>query len=224
MEAERDPDRSAAPQPQPESGARRPDERRARGERSRQAILQAALATLGDLGLEGFTARRVAERAGVSTATLFHHFGSLDELQLEAVVGWFEEAISAPQSRHPRDLHGYLRALGRLALRMMRERPELVRLSNILLAKFPFSPDLQRNAVAHYARYTAQVEAELEALGVSGQEPERRRHAALALVLLLDGLGIHWSIHHDLKALERFWDDVADLFADQLGSEGPRAT
>jgi AcrR family transcriptional regulator len=192
----------------------RRDERKAKGERSRQAILRAALATLGDKGLEGFTARNVAERAGVSTATVFHHFATLDELQLEAVVLLFDDALGQGLMTPGQDLRGYLHSLGTVVLRMIRRQPELVRISNTLFGKLPFSEGLRRSAVQHYARYVAAVEGDLAALGADAAA--RRAHVALALVLLLDGLGIHWSIHHDVKKLQGFWSDMAELFADQL--------
>ncbi len=57
---------------------RRPEERR--GE-----IIEAAVATFGELGYERATLADVAERAGVSPGTVSHYFGSKSEL-FEAVI------------------------------------------------------------------------------------------------------------------------------------------
>jgi AcrR family transcriptional regulator len=192
----------------------RKDERRARGERSRQAILQAALKTLGEGGLEGFTARNVARRAGVSSATIFHHFASLDELQLEAIMLLLDAALDEELKAPPRNVRGYLRALGALSFRVVREQPEFVHISNALFGKLPFSEPLRQRAQAHYARWVGEVDRQLAALGVGA--PKRRRNVSLALVLLLDGMGIHWSVHHDVEQLECFWKAMVDLFAAQL--------
>jgi AcrR family transcriptional regulator len=60
------------------------DGRRARGERSRAAIVAAVLDLIGEIDGMPSTAM-VAERAGVTQRTLFRHFGSVDELLAEAV-------------------------------------------------------------------------------------------------------------------------------------------
>ena len=196
----------------------RTDERRARGERSRQAILRAALATLSEEGLEGFTARNVARRAGVSSATIFHHFAALDELQLEAIMLLLDEAMDEELATPPRDVRSYLRTLGEMPLRIMREQPGMIHLFDALFGKLPFSEPLRVRAREHYARYVNGIDRQLADLGVGA--PERRRHVAMGLVMLLDGMGIHWSVHHDVERLERFWKAIADLFATQLAPRG----
>jgi AcrR family transcriptional regulator len=60
------------------------DGRRARGERSRAAIVAAVLELIGEIDGMPSTAL-VAERAGVTQRTLFRHFATVDDLLAEAV-------------------------------------------------------------------------------------------------------------------------------------------
>ena len=65
------------------------DGRRLRAERGRAAVIDAMF----DLIIEGHlppAVDQVARRAGVSTATIFRYFGSLDELQQETVTRFVE--------------------------------------------------------------------------------------------------------------------------------------
>ncbi|MEW5813127.1 MAG: TetR/AcrR family transcriptional regulator [Actinomycetota bacterium] len=65
------------------------DGRRARRARGRAAVVEATI----DLVLEGFsppTVEQVAERAGVSTASVFRYFDTLDELRDETIRRYFE--------------------------------------------------------------------------------------------------------------------------------------
>jgi len=59
--------------------------RQRRDENLREAILDAAEALLGRDDATAVTTRAVTGAAGVSTGTLFHYFGSLDELLLAVV-------------------------------------------------------------------------------------------------------------------------------------------
>jgi AcrR family transcriptional regulator len=59
--------------------------RKARGERTRQAILEAAVHLASAEGLEGLTIGRLASELSMSKSGLFAHFGSKEELQLATV-------------------------------------------------------------------------------------------------------------------------------------------
>jgi AcrR family transcriptional regulator len=65
------------------------DGRRARRERGREAVLDAVVDLL-EGGRVTPTAQEVAVRAGVSSASLFRYFDSIDELQHEATDRFFE--------------------------------------------------------------------------------------------------------------------------------------
>src|SRR3954454_14502717 len=61
------------------------DGRRARGDRTRRAILDEAVQIASAGGLEGLSIGRLAEGVGVSKSGLFAHFGSKLDLQIETV-------------------------------------------------------------------------------------------------------------------------------------------
>jgi AcrR family transcriptional regulator len=63
----------------------KPDGRRARGEKTRDAILAHAVQIASEEGLEGLSIGRLASDLGVSKSGLFAHFGSKTDLQLATV-------------------------------------------------------------------------------------------------------------------------------------------
>jgi AcrR family transcriptional regulator len=67
------------------SAAARPDQRRLRGARTRQAILSHAARLASSEGLEAVSLQRLANDLGISKSGLFAHFGSKEELQLATV-------------------------------------------------------------------------------------------------------------------------------------------
>ncbi|WP_101782781.1 TetR/AcrR family transcriptional regulator [Nonomuraea indica] len=80
------------------------DGRRIRGERSREAILERAVALASVHGLDGLTLGRLAEAAGVSKSGFFAHWRDKEQLQLDA-VDWasrqWTERIVKPALRRP---------------------------------------------------------------------------------------------------------------------------
>src|SRR5215475_1526755 len=57
----------------------------------REALIKATDAILAERGLEGFTLREAARRAGVSPAAPAHHFGSAAGLLTEVAISGFQE-------------------------------------------------------------------------------------------------------------------------------------
>ncbi|HEX8188504.1 MAG TPA: helix-turn-helix domain-containing protein, partial [Pyrinomonadaceae bacterium] len=81
--------------------------RRAHGERTRQAILEAAVDIASEEGLEGLTIGRLAAELSMSKSGLFAHFGSKEELQLatvEAARDVFVREVVRPAFGAPRGL------------------------------------------------------------------------------------------------------------------------
>lgn len=87
----------------------RPSAREAQGARTRERILDAARAVLAERGLDGFTTRVVAERAGVSHGMVHYHFRDKRDLVLALLVharrDWIEpleELVDGPGSADAR--------------------------------------------------------------------------------------------------------------------------
>jgi AcrR family transcriptional regulator len=57
----------------------------AKGERTRQQIVEAALETLRERGFHGATSRAIAEVGGFNPALTFYHFGSVHDLLVAAL-------------------------------------------------------------------------------------------------------------------------------------------
>jgi AcrR family transcriptional regulator len=97
----------------------------------REALLAAAEAELKEKGVEGFTLRGCAKRAGVSHAAPAHHFKDTDGLLTAlAAVGFFRftTAMMARQSAAPADPRERLIALGLGYIDFAISEPALFRL------------------------------------------------------------------------------------------------
>jgi AcrR family transcriptional regulator len=98
-----------------------PKRGRPRSEKARRAILQAAAELLLDRGLSAVSMDAVAERAGVSKATIYRWWPTKETLALDALFN--EWAAATPATRDTRSLRGDLLALLRPWARMAASRP-----------------------------------------------------------------------------------------------------
>jgi TetR/AcrR family transcriptional regulator of autoinduction and epiphytic fitness len=75
-----------------------------RVERSRQVILRAALAELGEVGYGAFTIESVAARAAVGKSTIYRHWSGKLALIADAFETFHEQAIPDLRSGSPREI------------------------------------------------------------------------------------------------------------------------
>jgi AcrR family transcriptional regulator len=81
--------------------------RRSDGERTHAAILEVATQLASVEGIEGLTIGRLAEALGVSKSGVYAHFGSKEQLQLEAIAAAseiFQREVLAPALEAPAGL------------------------------------------------------------------------------------------------------------------------
>ena len=102
--------------------ARMPGERLRDYNRTRQRILDAALAEFADKGYAGARVREIAQRAGVNSQLISYYFGGKEGLYNELMATWHrQEALMAQEDASFADgIVGYLRAFA--------ARPELLRM------------------------------------------------------------------------------------------------
>jgi AcrR family transcriptional regulator len=139
------------------------DGRMARGERTRRALAEATIALIEE-GDEAPTARRIAERAGVSLRLVFHHFEDVESVLRAAVAvqaerhwshiepvpatGELEERVRRIVAQRA-DLYGAIGQVRRVAAAIERNSPtvsaELARSRSLLRAQLrtTFSPELE---------------------------------------------------------------------------------
>jgi len=101
--------------------AEAPQRGRPRSERARKAILEAAAELLLARGLSAVSMDAVAERAGVSKATIYRWWPTKETLALDAL--YTEWAAAVPHSRDTGSLRGDLLSLLRPWVRLAGSRP-----------------------------------------------------------------------------------------------------
>lgn len=166
-----------------------------KGLAKREAILDAALAVFGEVGLHGASLREIAGRVGVSHQSLMHYFPTKNEL-LMAVLRRRDERLG----RHFDDEGGMslteLIALAEDNVRM----PGVIELYNMASAE---ATNDEHPAHAYYAEFyesiiasTARYLQRAADRGVlrEGWTPES---AARAVLGMMDGLQLQWLYDRD---------------------------
>jgi AcrR family transcriptional regulator len=177
-----------------------------KGERTRAAILEAAIELLGRVGPDGFSAAALAREAGVSKATLFHHFEALDLIPLAALEQVLLSALTVEQHQN-RPLREYLEELGRGFIATARERQDFLRAYFVFLTKALFDPRFRARLAAGAQELDKALTFAL-ALRVA---PARVEATARLVEMALDGLGLHLLVIGGEAQIEQAWSMLVDL-------------
>ncbi|QQP14530.1 TetR/AcrR family transcriptional regulator [Lysinibacillus agricola] len=62
------------------------DGREKKGNKTKEALLNATISLIAENGIEALSASSIAKKANVSKASVFHHFGSMETIQQEAFI------------------------------------------------------------------------------------------------------------------------------------------
>ncbi|UMB69688.1 TetR/AcrR family transcriptional regulator [Mycobacterium paraterrae] len=101
------------------------DQRRARGERNRNALITAAIALFSARGYEGTTVEQIAAEAGVAPRTLFHHFASKDDILFDGYTRRLDEATRRFRASESPSLWGALAEASNAVAEAISDQPDM---------------------------------------------------------------------------------------------------
>ena len=186
--------------------------RQVRGERRRQAILEAALRLISQHGVGALTHRAVAEEAGVPLASTTYYFDSLDEL-LEGALQLFVDEEATRLTTLAERLEGQELPPVEIARLFQAElEPDAAQFElYVETARRPSLREVARSSIEMYARVAATA---LSAAGLDEPAIDPR-----AFVALFDGYGLHRIAGCDDQGLE---DALLALWAAATRAIGTR--
>ena len=191
------------------------------GDRTRTAILEATLTLLGRAGPDAFSASALAKEAGVSKATLFHHFGSIEEIPLAAFEQFWLRSLS-PDTRKLISARDYVEDLGRQVTNSAEKHGELLRAQVVFVTKAIFDSRLRRHLAAGAVEMHRTVVKELTARLPKNLPASEIDAMARMAEMTLDGLMIALVMRRGPKEMaqsKRAWARFVDLLLSCAGTQ-----
>ncbi|MGI8714926.1 MAG: TetR/AcrR family transcriptional regulator [Solirubrobacteraceae bacterium] len=169
---------------------------------NREALLEAALASLQDKGYADTTARDVATRAGVSLGAIGYHYGTVQELLdaalAQGVQRWLEPLAAVLSQTQPPPLKELGPALDRLLASLSANRPLVIAYFEALL-RAERSPALRTALAGDFnALRTTLTSGIAQTLGHHSDTMSPDPSTAATLIMAaFDGLIIQWLLDPD---------------------------
>jgi AcrR family transcriptional regulator len=199
--------------------AETPQRGRPRSERARKAILEAASELLLARGLSAVSMDAVAERAGVSKATIYRWWPTKETLALDAL--YTEWAAARPQPRDTGSLRGDLLSLLRPWARLAGSRP-YGRVVAALLTEAQTDPVFAAEYRERFVEPRRQQARDIFRRAIERGEIPADTKVEVALDLLYGPL-YHRLLHGHAPLNDRFVREVIDMVLDGVRRDGSDA-
>ncbi len=174
----------------------RPRGRYKTGVRRREQLVAVAVDVFAEHGFAGGSIRAIAEKAGVSHATLIQHFGSKEGLLTAVLEEWDRRTVAAGLA----DVSGleYFRRLPEVMVANQRNRGLLELFTTIAAeASSPSHPAhdfIQRRYARNLATLAGHLREAVDAGDVAPMTDAQIRIEVRLITAVLDGIGLQWLL------------------------------
>lgn len=177
------------------------DQRKAKGEETKQKIIESAVQIVSIEGIKGLSAKKVADNAGISKSNVFHHFKSVDDILL-AMVGGLCESMTATLSEHKfENLEVFLTKMGSSTFDLSDREMAYYRVLFAFYNDAVFHERYKEQLLSlkyDFAKYLKTIIKEIDGVEISDELAEM-------ITIDLDGLGLHFLIESDAEKFEKIW-------------------
>jgi AcrR family transcriptional regulator len=176
---------------------------------TRQAILSAAIALMGRGGADALSASAIAAEVGISKATVFHHFRSLDEIPVAALDLLTEQGIGMIDFTDG-DLASLIAQVGEASFALVGANRGFVTAYFAFASKAMFDAGVRGKLEASLARARDQFGA---VFGRYIADPPRARQLGGIVLATLDGLMLQFALVGNEAELRDAWRRIVSALA-----------
>ncbi|WP_018932403.1 TetR/AcrR family transcriptional regulator [Gracilibacillus lacisalsi] len=179
------------------------DLRITKGNETKERILVASMTIIAEEGIEGLSAKKIADLLGISKSNIFHHFGSVDSILDTIFEHILVDLVEPVKTYQGKDLEGFFLFLGESIYSLSDEE----RLSYSVLFHF-YNTCLHNEKYRDYllkAKHEVVDAIATQLSHYSTQEKERLFKVSEMIIMTLDGYGLHSLLESDVVTFKEIW-------------------
>jgi len=179
--------------------------REKKAEQTKEKILQAGITLLGIDGQQGLSASKVAKEAGVSKATIFHHFESMDELLFSIMVFFFQSFTGELSVASAKTPEKFLLNIGNKALEESIQSRELMMAFLSFYEKALFDERYKALFKEQFEYFFQFVSESLQTYYKLKIPKKENQLISMMVTLVCDSMGIYYQIFNEPKLFKDYW-------------------
>lgn len=179
------------------------DQRIIKGNETKRHIINASMKIISEEGIEGLSAKKVADLSKISKSTIFHHYSSVEGILDEIFESMLSYLVEPVKTQKAPTLEDFLLFLGESIYSLSDED----KLTYSVLLNFYIS-------CLHNKKYRSALikakEEMIDAIAVqlsryTSRKKEYLRKVSEMMIMTLDGYGLHFLLDSDSKTFKEIW-------------------
>lgn len=180
------------------------DLRITKGNETKDRILNASMIIISKEGIEGLSAKKIADQAKISKSNLFHHFGSVNELMNVLFESILTDLVEPVKSYSGSDLSGFLLFLGESVYFLNEEEQIIYSVLLHFYIRCLHNEEYKNLLLKMKEEMIAAIATQLNRY--STKSIEDLLQISEMIVMTLDGYGIHSVMESDLDSFQKMWE------------------
>jgi AcrR family transcriptional regulator len=185
----------------------------------KELIASAAITIVAKEGIEGLSAKKIADYLSISKSNVFHHYPSLDLLKETMLTDLQSQLLSwSPDIfTEIEDLQHILQKLFNHLAEMNNE----VKIGYVVLLQFHTACLYESNYRTHFLQAKKSALRDMVTIlsKYSPAEPSIIELVAESIIMAMDGIGLHYLLEADEPTARRIWDMFCTTWLNQLTVE-----
>lgn len=188
------------------------DGRKKKGQKTRQAILDAAEIILRDKKTSTLSTRAIARRAGISQSSLYHHFAGLEEIVLACFKEKAEQILRTDHVRQFDEIQDYLHYLLEISVNSLQLMHNVVySAKNLISEKANQDKEFRRKLLQMGQELISNLKINLREIAGSGANEHHLDLIVFAFTMFREGF-VSYSQLYD----ESLFDNTSELILQVL--------
>lgn len=177
------------------------DQRKVKGEETKNRILNATMHLISKGGLKSVSANKIAERAGISKSSIFHHFASIDEIPYALLSTLCDMMTRGIKIDEVRDIQSFFDVVGKGTFDIKGEELVYYRTLYTFYNEAVYSGKYQEQInqlKMDFMTFLQNTIEELEGIRIPIELAE-------LITIDLDGLGLHYLMEEEHEKYKALW-------------------
>lgn len=188
------------------------DQRKLKGEETKNRILDAALHLISEGGLKAVSANKIAERAGISKSSIFHHYAAIEEIPYALVSQLCTMMMSTETFETIDDMKGFFEVIGEGTFKLKGQELVYYRTLFAFYNEAVYSGKYREQMDQLKHEFMKFLQTSIEAL-----EGVKISDALAELITIdLDGLGLHYLIEEDSEKFMDLWCLKTQVYVEHI--------
>jgi AcrR family transcriptional regulator len=181
------------------------DHRIEKGEKTRDNIMDAAIAIIAANGLHDISTAKLAGMIGVSKSTIFHHFKSREDVLTGALNTVFERLRQVMSEESYTSVEHFLDALGQTLHHVTQSDMTVVKAFLAFFHGGIFHPEIRSMLASFAERMNERFRMQLAQLAPKTVSQANVDAVSMLLLPMIDGIGFHLLLSGNDVKFRRVW-------------------